>query len=145
MLVRPYVVSGAVILPPRTLAFGQCSAQAGRFLVTLVRLRLPDGSEVQFEGVALDMVDRKPGLLATRRIDGDQPPRSRESIGGDIAKGAASTVLNAATGAAGLPGQLMNGAGQTVINQRPADRDGTEDALLLEAGPAFELFVREQF
>jgi len=145
VLVRPYVISGAVILPPRTLAFGQCSVQAGRFLVTFVRLRLPDGSEVQFEGVAIDVADRKPGLLATRRIDGDQPPRSRESLGGDIARGAASTLLGAATGSAGLAGQLTNSAGQSAINARPEEPVRAEQALLLDAPAALEVFVRREF
>jgi len=107
--------------------------------------RLRHRNEVQTEAAATDVADRKPGLLATRRIDGDQPPRSRESLGGDIAKGAASTVLNAATGAAGLPGQLMNGAEQTAINMRPAEPALPHDALLLNGGGSFEVFVRSAF
>ena len=46
--------------------------------------------------------------------------RRRDSLGGEIARGAASTVLSAGTAAAGLPGQLVNSAGQTAINDRPA-------------------------
>src|SRR6516165_8295844 len=68
VLVRPYLVDGVVVLPPRTLAFGQCSTRGNRFLLTFTRLRLPDGTEAQLDAVALDAVDGKPGVLASRRI-----------------------------------------------------------------------------
>ena len=76
--------------------------------------RLRHRNEVQTEAAATDVADSKPGLLARRRIEGEAT-RSRDNLGGDIAKGAASTVLSAATGGAGLPGQLVNAAGQGVI------------------------------
>ena len=145
VLVRPYVVNGAVVLPPRTLAFGQCSSRGDRFLLTFTRLRLPDGSEVQFEGVALDAADGKPGVLASRRIGADRQD-NRESLGGEIARGAASTVLSAGTAPAGLPGQLANSAGQTAISARPSTvQTATEDALLLDSRPVVELFVAQGF
>ena len=79
-------------------------------LVTFTRLRLPDGTEARFEGAALDILDGKPGLVATRRVSGDRAA-SGSSVASDIAKGAASTVLSAATGGAGLPGQLVKRRG----------------------------------
>ena len=112
--VRPYLVEGALVLPSRTLAYGQCSAQGGRFLVTFSRLRLPDGSEAQFEGLAMDVTDGKPGLLASRRLSGSSRPDIQQSAGGDIARGAASTVLSAATG--------KRRARRTGGEQRRADR-----------------------
>src|SRR5262249_13560955 len=72
VLIRAYVVDGTLILPPRTLAFGQCSTRGDRFLLTFSRLRLPDGTEAVVEAVALDAVDGKPGVLASRRIQGER-------------------------------------------------------------------------
>jgi len=144
VLVRPYLVNGAIVLPPRTLVYGQCSAQGGRFLITFTRLRLPDGSEAQFEGVAMDVSDGKPGLLANRRMSAERSD-SRPSIGGEIAKGAASTVLSAATAPAGLPGQVANSAGQTAISTRSQESTTSEDLLLLDAGAGIDVFVRQGF
>jgi len=145
VLVRPYLVDGTVVLPPRTLAFGECSTRGDRFLVTFNRLRLPDGSEVQVDAVALDATDGKPGVLASRRIQGDRP-ESRDSLGGEIARGTASTVLSAGTASVGLPGQLMNSAGQTAINTRAEQpTSASEDALLLDSKPIVDLFVAQAF
>ena len=144
ILVRPYLANGALVLPPRTLAFGHCSTRGDRFLLTFSRLRLPDGTEAQVEAVALDATDGKPGVLASRRIQGD-PGESRDSLGGEIARGAASTVLSAGTAAAGLPGQLVNGAGQTAIGARSAQPAVAEDALLLDSRPVVDLFVAQAF
>ena len=144
VLIRPYLVGGALVLPPRTLAFGQCSTRGDRFLLTFSRLRLPDGTEAQVEAVALDAIDGKPGVLASRRIGADCP-ENREGVGGEIARGAASTVLSAGASAAGLPGQLVNGAGQTAINTRPEQTAAAEDALLLDSKPLVDLFVEKAF
>jgi hypothetical protein len=145
VLVRAYLVEGAMVLPPRTLAFGQCSTRGDRFLLTFSRLRLPDGTEVPFESVALDATDGKPGVLASRRIQGDRF-EVRESLGGEIARGAASTVLSAGTAGVGLPGQLVNSAGQTAINDRPVQQtSSSEDALLLDSKPVVDLFVAGAF
>jgi hypothetical protein len=148
VLVRPYLVDGVLVLPPRTLAFGQCSTRGDRFLVTFTRLRLPDGSETPFEAVSLDATDGKPGVLASRRIDGARGDRGegRDSLGGEIARGAASTVLSAGTASVGLPGQLVNSAGQTAISNRPSQATITsEDALLLDSKPVVDLFVVQPF
>jgi hypothetical protein len=143
-LVRPYLVDGALVLPSRTLAYGQCSGQGGRLLITFTRLRLPEGAEAQFEGLAMDVSDGKPGLLASRRQAGSGTS-SRENVGGEIAKGAASTVLGAATGSAGLAGQVANSAGQTAINARSQETSSTDEALLLDAGAGIDVFVRQAF
>ena len=143
-LVRPYLVDGALVLPSRTLAYGQCSGQGGRLLITFTRLRLPEGTEARFEGLAMDVTDGKPGLLA-RRLNGSSAPSPQPSTGGEIARGAASTVLSAATGGGGLAGQVANGAGQTAINTRPDPSPTSEDALLLDAGAGVDVFIREAF
>jgi predicted Ser/Thr protein kinase len=145
VLVRPYLVDGAVVLPSRTLAFGQCSAQGGRFLVAFQRMRLPDGTEAAFEGLAMDVTDGKPGLLASRRVSATSSTSSRENVGGEIAKGAASTVLGAATGSAGLAGQVANSAGQTALNSRGEAPTTSDEALLLDAGAGIDVFVRQGF
>lgn len=145
VLLRPYLVEGAVVLPSRTLAYGQCSAQGGRFLITFSRLRLPEGSEAQFEGLAMDVTDGKPGLLASRRLSGGSPPTAQQSAGGDIARGTASAVLSAATGGAGLAGQVANNAGQTAINTRPEQPAVAEEALLLDTGAGIDVFIRQAF
>jgi serine/threonine-protein kinase len=144
-LVRPYFVDGGLVLPSRTLAYGQCSAQGGRFLVAFQRLRLPDGTEAAFEGLAMDVTDGKPGLLASRRVTGGSGTSSRESVGGEIAKGAASTVLGAATGSAGLAGQVASGAGQTALNSHGEPPPTSDEALLLDAGAGIDVFVRQGF
>jgi hypothetical protein len=145
VLVRPYLVKGEVVLPVRTLAYGQCAAQGQRFLLTLHRLRLPDGTDVRFEGVALDVVDGKPGLLASRRLNAGSTPN--EGVGGTVARGAASTVLSTATAGGSLGEQLASGAGQTALNASgpSASPSGTEEAILLDAGGEMDVFLRQGF
>jgi len=145
VLLRPYLVEGALVLPSRTLAYGQCSSHGGRFLITFSRLRLPEGNEPQFEGLAMDVTDGKPGLLASRRLSGSSPPTAQQSAGGEIARGAASTVLSAATGGAGVAGQVANSAGQTAINTRAEQPAAAEEALLLDAGVGIDVFIRQPF
>jgi hypothetical protein len=144
VLVRPYVVNGEVVLPVRTLAYGQCSPQGARFLVAFNRLRLPDGSEAHFDGVAMDVGDGKPGLLANRRLGTGAP--APEGLGGNVARGAASTVLGAATSGAGVGAQMANGAGQTVLSARPeTPTSAGENAILLDQGAGIDVFVRQAF
>jgi serine/threonine protein kinase len=145
LLLRPYLVDGKVVLPTRTLAYGQCTAQGGRFLVSLNRLRLPDGTEARFDGAAMDVVDGKPGLLANRRLALGNA--NQESTGGAIARGAASTVLSAATAGGNVGGQVASGAGQTALssNGALAPSAGGEDAILLDAGGEFDVFLRQSF
>jgi hypothetical protein len=144
VLVRPYLVNGEVVLPARTLAYGQCTAQRARFLVTFNRLRLPDGTEVHFDGVAMDVADGKPGLSASRRLGGGGSVQ--ENVGGTVAREAASTVLEAATAGVGVGGQVASGAAQTVLNARPEpSSSGGEDAILLDAGAGIDVFLRQSF
>jgi hypothetical protein len=145
VLARPYLVNGDVILPVRTLAFGQCTAQGQRFLVTLQRLRLPDGTDVHFEGVALDVADGKPGLLANRRLGGGNA--AREGVGGAVARGAASTVLSTATAGGTLGEQLASGAGQTALSMPgpQAPTGSGDEAILLDVGGEMDIFLRQGF
>jgi len=144
VLTRPYVVNGGVVLPAHTLAYGQCTAQGGRFLVTFSRLRLPDGTEVHFDGVAMDVADRKPGLQATRRLTSGNA--SQESVSGELVRGAAATVLGTATSGNSLGAQVAGSAGQTALNAHPQGAaSGSEDAILLDAGAGIDVFVRQAF
>lgn len=146
VLLRPYLVDGKVVLPTRTLAYGQCAAQGGRFLVAFHRLRLPDGTEARFDGAAMDVIDGKPGLLASRRLAVGNA--SQESTtGGAMVRGAASTVLSAATAGGSVGEQVANGAGQTALNASgtPAPSPTGEDAILLDAGGDLDVFLLQSF
>lgn len=146
VLLRPYLVDGKVVLPTRTLAYGQCAAQGGRFLVAFHRLRLPDGTEARFDGAAMDVIDGKPGLLASRRLAVGNA--SQESTtGGAMVRGAASTVLSAATAGGSVGEQVANGAGQTALNASgtPAPSPIGEDAILLDAGGDLDVFLLQSF
>jgi len=68
-----------------------------------------------------------------------------ENLGGDIARGAASTLLGAATGSAGLAGQVANSAGQAAINARAEEAARADQALLLDAPAGLEAFIRREF
>ncbi len=144
VLVRPYLVNGETVLPVRTLAYGLCAAQSARFLVTFNRLRLPDGTEVHVDGVAMDVTDGKPGLNASRRLSAANggPP----NVGGAIVRGAASTALSTATQGGSVGAQLAGGTGQTVLNARPQDTSAAGDeAILLDAGAGIDVFLRQGF
>jgi serine/threonine protein kinase len=146
VLVLPYAVNGAVVLPLHTLAYGQCSAQGTRFLIAFNRLRLPDGSEAHFDGVAMDVADGKPGLLATRRLGSPSGVFPQEGVEGTVARGAASTVLGAATAGGSVGAQVASGAGQTALSARPEVLPPTsESAILLDAGGGVDVFVRQPF
>jgi serine/threonine protein kinase len=146
VLVIPYAVNGTVVLPVHTLAYGQCSAQGTRFLIVFNRLRLPDGSETHFDGVAMDVADGKPGLLATRRLGSAGASLPQEGVEGTVARGAASTILGAGTAGGSVGAQVANGAGQTVLSARPeVPPSGSESAILLDAGGGVDVFVRQPF
>lgn len=145
VLIRPYLVNNETVLPVRTLVYGQCAAQQQRFLVAFNRLRLPNGTEVHFDGVALDVADGKPGLLATRRLTGGSA--AQEGVGTSVARGAASTVLGTATAGGGLGATLASGAGQTALGAAAIlpSSSGSEEAILLDEGGDIDVFVRQSF
>jgi len=144
VLVRPYVVNGGVVLPARTRAYGQCTPHGGRFLVSFQRLRLPDGTEVHFDGVAMDAADGKPGLQATRRLA--VAGSGQDSVGASVARGAAATALANATSGGSVGAQLAAGAGQTILNApSPLSPASGEDAILLDAGAGIDVFLRSGF
>lgn len=141
-LVRPHAVRGEVKLPSRTMAYGTCQAGSnGRFTIQFTRLRLPDNTTLVFSGLAQDLEERKPGLLASRRIAGEPV---KQSVAGDVLKGAAGTVLSTVTG--GTTQEIARGAGQTVLSASgPSQSTTSGDALLLDAGVDFAIFVSSGF
>ena len=146
VLVRPYLVEGALVLPSRTLAYGQCSAQGGRFLVTFSRLRLPDGSEAQFEGLAMDVTDGKPGLLASRRLSGgsraDSPAECRR---GNCPRGRLHGAERGDREAPGSPDRWPTAPGRPPSTPDRSNAAAAEEALLLDAGAGIDVFIRQAF
>ena len=74
---------------------------AGRFDAHLNRLRLLDGREMKFEGIAHDLEDKEPGRRASSRIQGTQS--SSPSLGETVVEGAATSLL-------GKVGDVVDGA-----------------------------------
>ncbi len=142
MLATPLVTDDAVVLPARTLLYGQASTSAGRFTIRFTRLRLPDNTEVEFAGLALDHGDGKAGLVPARRIE---PGRdSGPGLGERVAHGTANRALREVTG--GLAQDVARGAGSEVVND-PGQPEfgGSSAAILLDAPVLFDVFVSAAF
>lgn len=144
MLTRPYISRGNIVLPSRTMLYGQGSTQGPRFLIQFHRIRLPDGREAHFDGLAMDLDDGKPGLASARRIQVEAP--QKEGVGKQIAKDTVGTLLSVAASGAGVAGNLASSAGQTVLNQSdsPTPSSGSE-AYLLDKGADIDIFIRQAF
>ena len=142
-LMRPLVVRGAVSLPSGTMVYGAASSMGtGRFELRLTRLRLPDGREVEFQGIAYDLEDKKPGLRASSRIQGGGPKEA--GIGEKLVKGTANTLLGKVSG--GDVADVAQGAGQTVLgHDSRGQATGSGEALLLDAPVDFTVFVAGAF
>jgi hypothetical protein len=141
VLVVPLLVRGEVVLPARTLVFGTATESSGRFTVRFTRLRLPDDTEVEFEGLALARDDGKPGLAAARRIQAE--PERQSGLGTKIAKGTGNILLDTITG--GIKQDVVRNAGQAAINHEKAIETGSAWALLLDAGVVFDVWVERAF
>jgi hypothetical protein len=141
LLAVPYVVRGQVVLPTRTMVYGTASESDGRFTIRFTRLRLPDDTEVAFEGIALARDDGKPGLAASGRVG--QEPKRGEGLGTRIAKGTGNILLDTVSGGTGQT--IARSAGQAALNQEEAQPVSSQWALLLDAGAVFEVFVERAF
>lgn len=142
MLHVPYVVRGQVVLPTRTMVYGNASEAGGRFTVRFSRLRLPDDTEVAFEGIAMARDDGKPGLAATGKVG--QEPKRGDGLGNKIAKGTGNILLDTITG--GTPASIARNAGQAALNHEEAQpTGGGQWAILLDAGVVFDIFVEKAF
>src|SRR5216683_1185882 len=100
-LMRPFVLEGRSVFPSGTVLIGNAATSGSRFTIRFVLLRLPDNREVTFEGLAYDVVERKPGLAATR------------------ATGAGRTVVNEQ----GQEATTLTGDGTVLLLDAPADLD----------------------
>jgi hypothetical protein len=138
-----FYARGQEVLPARTMVYGTASESSGRFTIRFTRLRLPDDTEVLFEGIALARDDGKPGLAATGRIG--QEPQRREGLGSRVAKGTGNLLLDAVTGGTGQ--SVIRNAGQAALNheERQPEPSSGQWALLLDAGVVFDIFVQAAF
>lgn len=141
VLTLPALVRGEVVLPARTMVYGTASESGGRFNVRFTRLRLPDDTEVEFEGLALARDDGKPGLAAARRIQGE--PEQQAGLGSKIAKGTGNILLDTITG--GIGQDVVRNAGQAALSHEKAAEPGSSWAILLDAGVVFDVWVERSF
>lgn len=142
MLAIPLVIEDAILLPGRTLLYGQASTSAGRFTIRFTRLRLPDNTEVEFSGLALDRGDGKAGLVPARRIESGRD--TGPGVGERVARGTANRALREVTG--GLAQDIARGAGSEVVNdQGQPEFGGGSAAILLDAPVLFDVFVSAAF
>lgn len=141
VLVAPALVRGEVILPARTMVFGAATEASGRFNVRFTKLRLPDDTEIEFEGLALARDDGKPGLAAARRIQGET--ERQPGLGTKIAKGTGNILLDTIAGGVGQ--DVARNAGQTALNHEKPAESGSAWAILLDAGVVFDVWVERAF
>jgi len=139
----PYIVRGQIVLPSRTMAYGKASQAGGRFTIRFSRLRLPDDTEIAFDGIALAREDGKPGLGATGRVG--QEPKTGGGIGSTIAKGTGNVLLDVISGSA-TPQGIARAAGQAALNhEEPQAASSSDSVLLLDSGVVFDIFVEKTF
>lgn len=91
VLIQPYVAREELVLPSRTLLYGKAQARGERFFIRFTKLRLPDDTELTFQGSALDGNDKTPGLASTRWIRNVAQPTN--DLPGTVAKTAANVLL----------------------------------------------------
>jgi eukaryotic-like serine/threonine-protein kinase len=112
--------------------------------VQFTQMRLPDDTEVAFDGLALDRGDKKPGLAASARV-APSGGSGEESLGTKVARGTGNVLLNTVTG--GVAQDVGRGAGSTIVNNRQSDSSagGGSSAILLDSGVLFDVFVSRSF
>jgi hypothetical protein len=142
-LMRPFLANGKAIFPSRTMLYGAAQTRGARFTIRFTRVRLPDDTEIQFEGLAYDTAERKPGLPG--RVVGAPVVQSGNNTGGKVAAAVASTALGAVGG--DLAHDAAREAGQVVLRDATNSEGqvGSGSALLLDAGQDFDVFVSKPF
>jgi type IV secretory pathway VirB10-like protein len=142
-LMRPFLANGKAIFPSRTMLYGAAQTSGARFTIRFTRVRLPDDTEIQFEGLAYDTAERKPGLPG--RVVGAPVVQSGNNTGGKVAAAVASTALGAVGG--DLAHDAAREAGQVVLRDATNSEGqvGSGSALLLDAGQDFDVFVSKPF
>lgn len=144
-LARPLTRAGEILLPTGTMVYGSASPGTGRFDVTLSRLKLPNGEEIPFAGIAWDSADKKPGLVPSRKISSSSS-QSNPNVAGQIAKDTANIALGKVS-VGGDVGDIAKGAAGSGINAigNKNAMGGGQDALLLDTPADFIVFVTEAF
>jgi hypothetical protein len=141
VLPRPALARGGVVLPEGTLAFGSAAESNGRFTVRFTRLRLPDESEVGFEGIAMAREDGKPGLPATMKVESTGERGGEAAL--QMAKQPAGLLLDRFP--AGPVQSLARNAGDKAFEREPSSPAVSSRALLLDAGIVFDIWVEKSF
>ena len=143
MLMRPFLANGKAVFPSRTMLYGAAQTSGARFTIRFARVRLPDDTEIQFEGLAYDTAERKPGLPG--RVVGAPVAQAGSSAGTKIAAAVASTALGAVGG--DLAHDAAREAGQVALRDATNSEGqiGSGSALLLDAGQDFDVFVSKPF
>jgi hypothetical protein len=141
VLIVPVLVRDEVVLPARALVYGTATESSGRFNLRFTKLRLPDYTEMEFEGLALARDDGKPGLAAARRIEAE--PERQPSLGAKIAKGTGNILLDTIVG--GVGHDVARNAGNVALNQERPVASGSTSTLLLDSGVVFDVWVERSF
>jgi len=142
LLRRPAVARGGVVLPEGTLAFGAAAESGGRFTIRFTRLRLPDDTELAFDGIALARDDGKPGLPATAAVERDAGRGGGEAAS-RAARGAAGALLDALAPAPFLG--AARSAADAALEREPSPVLLAGRVLLLDAGVTFDIWVERSF
>jgi len=140
VLQRPALARGGMVLPEGTLAFGAAAESSGRFTIHFTRLRLPDESEVSFDGIAMAREDGKPGLPATLAIQG-AVERGPGAVA-EMAREPAGLLLDSVS--TGPVNSLARKAGEKAFERGPSPA-ALGRALLLDAGVPFDIWVERSF
>jgi eukaryotic-like serine/threonine-protein kinase len=145
IIATPYMLSDEVKIPPKTLLYGTASARGSRFSINFSRMRLPDHSEVEFRGLAIDIGDGKAGLRPARSVAPEQT--SSPSLGARVARTTASSAVSAVDVGTGIGANLAKtAAGETVSGVgQDVGTGGGETAIMLDAPVLFDVFVESNF
>jgi len=141
VLARPALSHGEVVVPDGTLAFGSAAERDGRFTVHFTRLRLPDDTEVAFDGIAIDREDGKPGLPPATSVE--RETERGEGAVARVARGTGNALLD--TVAAGPVQSIARGVGEVALEREPGMSGAPGRALLLDAGILFDIWVERSF
>jgi hypothetical protein len=140
-LAGPLVLRGKELLPAGTFAYGTASEASGRFTVRFTRLRLPDDTEIPFEGIAMTREDGRPGLPASSRITRDAT--QGEGMLGRAARSAGGILLDSLTN--GPAQAIARNAGESLFSNDERGPRGTDETVLLESGGVFDIWVAKAF
>jgi hypothetical protein len=140
-LAGPLVLRGKELLPAGTFAYGTASEVSGRFTVRFTRLRLPDDTEIPFEGIAMTREDGRPGLSASSRIT--REATQGEGMLGRAARSAGGILLDSLT--SGPAQAIARNAGESLFSNDERGPRGTDETVLLESGGVFDIWVAKAF